>query len=402
MHALQAGVGVAPLAIPGWAQSGDGTPLLARVLVLDNGTLRLALVSLTCLELMGGAGGIIRARVAAATGLPAAAVFVAATHLHSGPPAIGFERQARQAYVDHLASAAATAARQACDLRPARFGYGTDHLPGISRVRRIRRRDGSVITLRRACPQYWGWATDPETVGPEEPLDDRLTVVRLEDLAGQPFGAVLHFTCHPIPDFFGYAARLVESQMPGLTCLLLNGCLGTVDTPFEVPLRGRTQQAQLPILGDILGYRTLELLARLETQAEVELGRASAPVFLPLDPRFLEHPGDRAALWADAIARGGLETEVQCLRLGELLLAGIPGEPHVGYGRQIERVSPFACSRGVSNVNQSCAYLLPAASRARGGYESDPANWGLVTAQGLVRLTAALKEALECLARKPT
>ena len=32
------------------------------------------------------------------------------------------------------------------------------------------------------------------------------------------------------------------------------------------------------------------------------------------------------------------------------------------------------------------------ANRARGGYECDPAQWGLVTGQGLVTILAAIKE----------
>ena len=394
MNSLQAGLGIAPFNIPGWEQTQDKTPLVSRCLMLDDGETRFVIVSGTFLEMWQPEAMMIRDAVSKATGLPLDHILLAGTHVHSGPSTLTGDREKRQLYARCIATASAEAARAASALRPVRIGYATDRLPGVSRVRRILRRDGKVITLRRAWPQYWGWATDPETVGPEEPLDDLLTVVRIEDLDGKPIGAVMHFTCHPIPDYFGYAARLVEQNNPGLVCLILNGCFGSVDAPFEVPMRGKTQADQLPILGDILGCRTLELLARAETTDQARLGITRRPVFLPMDPRFLDNPASKSDIWSDAVAKMGFETEVQFLHIGDLAFAGIPGEPQVGFGRDIQAASPFKLTRAIGNANHSCAFLFYEANRARGGYECDPAHWGLVTGQGLVTILAAIKECL--------
>jgi hypothetical protein len=394
MALLEGGFGTAPFGIPGWEQTTDGTPLVARCMVLTDGRTRLAVVSGTYLTLGGEEVALVREAVGKALGLPAESVLLAGTHVHSGPPTLTPEREERLHYARHIAQAAAIAAGRAAVLQPLRWGVATARLPGVSRVRRILRRDGTVITLRRACPETWGWATDPETVGPEEPLDDLLTVLRFEGLDGTPVGAVMHFTCHPLPDFLGYAARLVEQTIPDLTCLILNGCLGSVDTPFEIPIRGRTQAAQLPVLGDILGYRTLELLARAEVTDAVQLGHARRPVFLPMEPRFRANPLSQSTLLREAVARGGFETEVQCLRLGQLALVGVPGEPHVGFGTAVTRVSPFELTRVVGVANRSCAYLLPEESRARGGYEADPRYWSMVTGAGLATVLQAAEACL--------
>ena len=398
---LQAGLGTAPFDIPGFEQTRDGTPLAVRCLVVDDGATRMAIVSATCLLLSGEAADMVRDAVCAAAGLARDRVLVATTHVHSGPPMITSDHDKRLTYARHIADAAARAARAAATTQPARVGYETARLEGVSRVRRVLRRDGSVITLRRAWPQYWGAATDPETVGPEEPLDDLLTVVRVEDLDGRAMGAVMHFTCHPIPDYFGYAARLVEANVPGCVCLILNGCFGSVDSPFEVPMRGKTQADQLPILGDILGYRTLELLARAETTDRVALGAASVPVFLPLDSRCLADPARLGPLLGEAIERGGVDADVQCLRIGELAFVGIPGEAQVGFARDIQEASPVTLTRPIGNADRSCAYLLKEESRARGGYEADATTWGLVTGQGLVNILAAAKSGLARLAAGP-
>lgn len=394
MERLRAGVGRAPFDIPDLPQSGDGTPLVARALTLDDGDKRFCIVSGTYLGLFGADADTVKQAVCEATGLGPEQTLIAGTHIHSGAPTLTGDTDKRQLVVSRIARACAEAARQSQELRPARLGYATDHLPGVSRVRRVLRTDGGVVTLRRAWPQYWGWATDPETVGPEEELDDLLTVVRVEDDEGEPFAAIMHFTSHPIPDFFGWAALLVERNVPGLTCLILNGCFGSVDTPFEVPMRGRTQADQLPILGDILGYRTLDLLARAETTEQVRLASARRSVFLPFDPRFAESPMSRTDIWAELVARGGLDAEVVCVALGDLALAGIPGEAQVGFARDIERVSPYALTRGVGNAHQCCAYMLWPESRARGGYEGDPMQWGMVADEGLQVILDAISECL--------
>lgn len=394
MARLRAGAGMAPLNIPEMPLSGDGTPLVARCLLLDDGETRVAILSGTWLGLYGQDARQVEGAVCRAADLSADRVMIAATHIHSGPPLFTADAEVRERTVAHLAGAAASAARQALDLRPAHIGVAADHLPGVSRVRRILRRDGSVITLRRAWPQYWDWADDPETVGPEEPLDDLLTVVRVEDERGEIFAAMMHFTSHPIPDFIGYAAALVERTLPGVVCLILNGCLGSVDTPFEVPVRGHTQHDQLPILGDILGYRTLELLARAETSDHATLAACCAPVSLPMQPEFADNRIAEWEMWGDAVESGRFETCVQCLAIGDVALAGIPGEPQVGLGSELADASPFALTRAVGNVGRSCAYLFGPEAHARGGYEVDPEHCTIVSpeALGIVR-----EAAIDCL-----
>ncbi len=400
MDRLQAGAGSAPFNIPEMPLSGDGTPLVARCLVLDDGETRVAIVSGTWLGLYGREAARVEEAVCEALALPPERVMIAATHIHSGPPLFAADAQVRETVAEHLAVAAAEAARQARELRPARVGWATDRLPGITRVRRIVRRDGSVITLRRAWPQHWGWADDPETVGPEEELDDLLTVVRVEDEAGEPLAAIMHFTGHPIPDFMGYAAALVERTLPpGAVCLILNGCLGSVDTPFEQPMRGRTQQDQLPILGDILGYRTLELIARAETAERVRLAACSVPVSLPVEPAFAANPIASWEMWRDAVESGSFDSRVQCISIGDLALSGIPAEAQVSFGRDVADASPFALTRVVGNVGRSGAYAFHPEARARGGYEVDPEMCAMLGGEALGIILQAQRECLAQMGR---
>jgi len=391
---LQAGAGRAPLDLPGWPTTDDDTELAARVLVLDDGQTRVAFVSLTIICLHRELTELIRAAVADVTGAPPANIIVACTHVHSGPGEVFHDPpEDREELYPFVVNAATAAARQAARLQPAGLGFSLGHVPGVSRVRRILRRDGTCVTLRRAWPQYWGWAADPETVGPEEPLDDLLTVVRIEASDGAPLAAVMNFACHPIPDFFGYAASLVERTL-GVPCLIFNGCSGTVDTPFEVPMRGKTQADQLPILGDVLGYTALGLFSGAETVHALTLAVASREVFLPIHEHVRRNPGFRAELWPWLLDEGGFRVTVQAVRLLELALVTMPGEVQHGFGPRLAEASPFPFTRVIGMADQEVGYMLWPASRARGSYEADLDTWAVTAEEALDLLLQAAREAL--------
>jgi len=89
MHTLTAGLGMADLSIPGWERTTDGTPLVARCLLLDDGDTRLAIVSLTVIALRRAEALLVREAVAQAGATPPEHVMIACTHVHmrnSGEP----------------------------------------------------------------------------------------------------------------------------------------------------------------------------------------------------------------------------------------------------------------------------------------------------------------------------
>ena len=48
---------------------------------------------------------------------------------------------------------------------------------------------------------------------------------------------------------------------------------------------------------------------------------------------------------------------VQCFRIGEVLIAFLPGEIYTAFGRRIKQGSPFAHTMVVENCNSSCGYI---------------------------------------------
>lgn len=378
---LTGGFGKATFDIPGWPTSRDGTELAARVLVLRDADAAVALVSLTLIALVREDSLSVRRAVAAATGIASENIVIACTHVHSGPPKPGFGATPEAARVlDAVIAAASRAALEAqTRLEPVRLAAARRHVEGISRIRRVRMNDGRTYTIRRAVPSTWRAAQKPEYVGEDGILDPDLTVLRIEDCNRKPLGGLFHFACHPLPDFIGRAASTIESVYGApFVCLPLNGAQGDVDTPFDVPMDGRSINDQLPVLSGVLSGGVMELLARAETRDGGAVRVSAQPVRLPVNPWVSAHRKDDALEWLRNAARaGGFETEVTALRLGELALVAIPGEITAGIGRSIKQGSPFPLTCPVGLANDAVGYILPRETHARGGYEADPRFWGL-------------------------
>jgi neutral ceramidase len=81
--------------------------------------------------------------------------------------------------------------------------------------------------------------------------------------------------------------------------------------------------------------------------------------------------------WAErllALAQAGATNltrpyEVQAMRLGDLLLVGLPGEVFVEYALQIDEGAPQAQTATMAYANDNVGYVPTAAAYAEGGYE---------------------------------
>ena len=118
------------------------------------------------------------------TGIPAGHVMIACTHNHAGPdtdiPAGAAERL-RLHVIERIAEAVDAAHGR---MREARTGTACATLDGIARNRRLLCGDGTVVTLRRSVPSSWLPLRGVQFEA--GPIDRDLTVLRIEDLDGEP------------------------------------------------------------------------------------------------------------------------------------------------------------------------------------------------------------------------
>jgi neutral ceramidase len=411
------------------AFQGIHDPLLARALVAENDSTRLAIVTVDSLGLNRAVLGEgrdfiaeVRERTERRTGIPGQNVLIAATHAHStpatsgtaplnessGPGRAGAVPGAEPAFPDvepwleELAERLARAVEQAWAGRaPAELRGAVGMAAGIAWCRRIVTRDGRLVTLQHR-------PSDDQVV--KEPRDDRVPVLlaRGEDWCGATIG----FTCHPVTvqvqplvsaDFPGVACGIVERELAARACLFLQGAAGNVN-----PVRGTTDFQDVAVYGGALGGEALRLLSLLGARdvapmsealavgsETVEVQRRPLPDVRNLERQVAEREAliplatteseRREAIAAYRrvveplrLARLGaapVRIEVQALRLGEALIVAVEGELFVEYGNRIKEASPAPVTFVAAYSNGQEGYIPTPESFDEGGYEVAPGPW---------------------------
>lgn len=413
--------------------TGILAPLTATALALEDVHGRRAVLIAMDLVALGCAqADRIREMVASAVGASADAVFLNYSHTHAGPHVtegslrklggsmrniLEKERIYIQALPYKLAGVASMAMR---DLVPVRVTAGSDRVPGLSVNRRERTADGRTIL---------GWNPDAPLDDELSVLKfanrEGKVLAIVASFACHP--VVLGGENPNVgPDFPGAMRSLVERNLGG-TCLYLAGAAGNV-----LPLEGFHAEAGPEIaFGERLGYAALRVATQAESyathierldygsvtpislyrrvaddpQAPQDIAWSALRVSLPLKPlptvdeveamlseyranlrRAVDaglpqaelNPLDYHVQWAEHSIerlRSGLPIEssvdayVQAIRIGDIAIVGVPGEPFNEIGRAVKdrSMAPYTLFAGYSNGY--IGYFPTAAEYPFGGYE---------------------------------
>jgi hypothetical protein len=371
---------------------GAREPLLAQALVVSDGERTAAFVTMDLVFAGRDLTDTVRARVRELTGIPPEAVLVHASHNHSAPSlsrgsgvaglqdAAGFEAYA--AVLPDLVSGAVFAAHRR--LRPARVGSAVTRASGLS-VNRVRR---------------------------ELPVNDSLTVLRVDAEDGSPLAAVVGFTAHPITvggittewdaEYPAPLRAAVERALPGVECLFVQGCAGDV-APFEDWWFGNWEASRHSYerrdwLGAQLAERALDAHGQAEPSADARVAAGSE--WLELRRRRHGYSADelRAAteaweggpqpewpetwspdvhtmtsaqqfpasymwgaltMYTDMLDRVDVpvRTEIQGLAVGDTAIVANSFELFNGPGSRIEDASPFGTTVAAAYTNDYLGYL---------------------------------------------
>jgi hypothetical protein len=271
---------------------------------------------------------LLRSRIRQEVGV--VSVLVAATHTHAGPAGVRTRPEDDTVTDSVLDAVLSCVGRAAATAAPVRARAGTGQLPA------------GVATNRN---------------DPHAPVDRRLTLIRLSGTDGSLVGLVWHTGVHPTvlgPDNLRYSAdlpgevrrRLRRDDEP---VMFLNGAAGDVSSRFV--RRGR-DHAELERLGGLLHDALPPLSRPVELSPVVVAERAVALQAADHEDRPAERlrqrtvqdlesrelsAGERRRLESllEGLARvsqsppppgGTVEAQVQVLRLGDLVLAAVPGE----------------------------------------------------------------------------
>lgn len=333
--------------------AGIHDDLFVRALVATDGVESICVLGVETLCVDAALVAEVRRRIGAASAIRPEAVLIAATHTHAAPG--GVSRFAldpsAEAYLGALdpalrgqvqAALIQAAAQAMINLTPARLVTGTARVEDVARSRI--RADG--------------------------PSDPHVPFVMALDRDGRVLAALFSLACHSTvlgPDNLLYSGDLIGAICRGLEAhwggesvvVGLAGAAGDISTRFtrraatfaevdrlaSLAAAAIAGQTVVPAEGCPIGaareYVPLGL-APAESQASLQSHLAEARRRLdalggdaPEPARRLvqaEIEGLQVALNAGGPRPAQVQAEVQCLRLGDVLLAGYPGEMFVEYG----------------------------------------------------------------------
>ncbi|MCG3148215.1 MAG: hypothetical protein PCFJNLEI_01658 [Verrucomicrobiae bacterium] len=392
---------------------GVHSSLEARVALFDDGQQRLALVALDQGFVSAAVTARLRAAVQTGAAVPPAQCLVSVTHTHNAPALMPWrDDDPGYAQADTLAEQLVELSRQlAAQLAPVELRLSETTAPGWAENRRsiYRQADGREWVAThgdRAAPGF----VRPE--GPDETALRALWAVRPD---GTVAGGLVNFWCHPTTlydepvwsaDFPGVVRARLEREVGG-TFVYLTGPCGDLsparnELAFCEPMGTALAEKLLagratarPLAAESVGAANerLTLAQRMVTPAQVRVAReylagtrpsGSAPLVEVLYAwpfHFASHTGNiddwmaQEILgmweWQKRAAEPVLHetVEVQALRVGDLVLATIPGELFSALGHAILADASSGARWVVELANGYHGYLPTPAAFAHGGYE---------------------------------
>lgn len=403
-------------------------PLYARALALQLGERRVCLVALDVTIMTKRWADYIRAG-AARLGFEPAAVMVHGTQTHSAPglghfmvdddlggipPELEWVRGGETAWCRSAADKAIEAIGQAAaNLQPVEVGLGRAVRDDLAFNRRGITREGKAV-------MPWLFSSQAKPLGPTElcclegPIDPEVGVLCLRGADGRPAGLVLHHSCHPVNVFAQVPNLAVSADWPGVwaetlrqaygcPALVVNGCCGNLNPwpAFQPDFHPDHRR-----MGAELAKTAEAVIARLSFTPVTTLDWRVREVPLPIrevEPERLaaaqqllaEHPapklqenGDVDWEWMMAALavsvdlqrrrEGNIAYEIQVLRIGDVAIVGLPGEPFVEGQLAIKVGSPAAYTFVAHMTTQYAGYLPTREAFPRGGHEVNTSYWAKV------------------------
>lgn len=430
----------------------DPAGMLATALVLSDGRQKFAMAELDALFVP--AAEEIIARATRLTGIPAAHIRLGASHTHSGPAVeagkgplgvdLTVHRQMLARYRGVLADKVVGAIVQANSrLRPV-HAHGALGTGTININRRVRARDGLPAAVGR----------NPEGFRDRDLVVIRIDDAQGKPYAVlvnfQCHGTVLAYeNKYFSADWMGMMRKTVEQALPGATCLFFQGAAGN-----QGPIEGFTGDLEVAHrLGSILGHqaaalaltietvrreprfegfvestayqakqpwrvegardatlkfasRLLQLPAREYRPEEIEQMAAQAadaekkvaaakssgdPWKLHQAEARLRRCSDLLAQWKRPHSPAPRPVRVQILRIGQMAMVAMPGEPFAEIGVAVKKASPFPVTMFCGYSSGEGGEYMPIASEyPLGGYEIERTPYGAGAAEKLIRETIAL------------
>ena len=377
-----------------------------------------------------------RAQIARSTGVDADNIFICASHTHTGPelgvlPEVAENiRQYTQFLGRRLADVAALAL---ADLKTAKMAFVYGWAPErVAYIRRYKMKDGSTMT----CPPI----NDPGIDHPIGELDQRVNVLRFDREGAQSI-VLVNYGVHAdtvngnliSSDWPGWMRRTLEKALDGTKCMFFPGAEGDVGSTHVHPAPGDMNDTEISFdnemkspgmarfVGRALAGTVLQVYdkAAYTTVDSIDCVRKTLRIptnmpteeQLPLAHQYKEwHDAGRddlipyeamelTTVVAEAIRMCELENGPEYIdltltgvRLGNIALMGIPGEPFTDIGVEIKKAEGWDLILPCALANGYEGYFPMQSAFDEGGYEARTSRYKAGVAE---RIIAGAKELLE-------
>jgi len=355
---------------------------------------------------------VIRKEVSKTTGVPVEAIYLAATHTHTGPQVeMQHEDERVRNYFVSMMAGVLNASHQAlANLKPARMGWRVGTATNIGFNRRFRMKDGTV----RSSPGHM----NPDILEPIGVVDDRVSMVRFDQEGGDNI-VLIHYGMHPdtfggckvSADWPGFARRTVERAIPGTKCLFLNGAEGDIGAQNVWATDGMTNGLVLmpgnylkgychtEYIGMVIAGAVLQVYSKANYRDVETLDFMEKEIFIPANkatPEELEQAykimelhnagkddeipytamelvtvlGEASRMIKLKDMPDAFSIHLTGMRFGDVALLGIPGEPFGKIGVELKKavgwelVLPSCCTNGHTG------YFPMRECYEEGGYEA--------------------------------
>jgi hypothetical protein len=342
---ISGGMGAPTLPID---KQGD---LFVRVLVLENGRTRVALVGIDNLGWPAALGDKSRALI---PGIPAENILIGATHTHSAPDAYAFpDQQGNTAadldYLDWCVQQVADAVNEAvANLQPASLKTAVGEAKG------------------KIAYNYYA----------SDLYDPRCGVIQAIASSGsnkgKTIGTLVNYAAHPeilgtkrrllSPDFCGPLYDRIESKAGGVA-IFINGAQGgmvTADNRLEGGKEANDWQECVRI-GELLADEALRIVSEAKVEENPVLTAFSKKVEFPVDSEMMRYVLKNSPLIGKTdryVDASRISTQINLLQIGTAKVLTIPGEalPNIGYylKRKMNSDKPFLFGL----TNDAFGYIL--------------------------------------------
>jgi hypothetical protein len=380
-------------------------PLHARCLVLDDGTVQLAIAVVDSCLIPRSLADEAKILATKETGIPSERILISATHTHSAPSVSGcLGTDCDEKYAKWLPGKIAEGIRTAQkNLQPARVGWAIGRDETNIYCRRFLMKPGTALTnpysdKREDRAQMNPGHSNANAIRPTGPADPAVTILSVQTRDGHPLALLGNYSTHYVgsptlsADYFAVFASEIgkligaDGDEPKFVGIMSNGTSGDANCNDYTRAK-RRKYDYLSVGRDVAqvafeAYKTIEyhdwtplvmrerrlvLDTRMPTEEEVVKARAFMKTYAGRKPRNWQEVYARETVMMSTMPPTR-ELKLQAIRIGDLGIATIPCEVYGSTGLAIKAASPLDVTMNISLANGCEGYIAPPEQHKLGGY----------------------------------